>query len=438
MDYKTLLKKARAQEGSWVQVQEGMQIFEGLALPSHNPHTLVLKLKNGYDVGIPVKSTLKVKKISEGKKTGKPPLNKLPRNPSLPTIAILTTGGTLASRIDYSSGAVSAALTGAELIGMHPELARYANYECTLVRNMMSEDMNFSDYQDIARAIQKALNAGAKGVIVGHGTDTLHYTAAALSFMLENLSAPVLLVGSQRSSDRGSSDAAINLACAAAFIAQTDFAGVGICMHESSADTACVILPGTKSRKMHTSRRDAFKPINAAPLARVHYPEMRVEYLTKDYTRAFKEARVRLREKFSQKVGLLKCYTNFDYKLLEFFYKNKYKGLVLEGTGLGHAPVNTPENRKAWNALAKLLKKGCIVAMASQCMYGRTHSHVYTNLARLHDAGVVFAEDMVPETAYIKLAWLLGNYKAKEAKELFQKNLRGEISARTLAQENVE
>jgi len=88
--------------------------------------------------------------------------------------------------------------------------------------------------------------------------------------MLENLNIPVILVGAQRSSDRGSSDAFLNLVCAAHFIAKVDFSGAGICMHEPSSDDSCLILPACKTRKMHTSRRDAFKAINGNIIAKIN------------------------------------------------------------------------------------------------------------------------------------------------------------------------
>ncbi|HIH16131.1 MAG TPA: Glu-tRNA(Gln) amidotransferase GatDE subunit D, partial [Candidatus Diapherotrites archaeon] len=222
-------------------------------------------------------------------------------------------------------------------------------------------------------------------------------------------------MGSQRSSDRGSSDAAINLLCAAEFIKQTDFAGVAICMHETSDDQACVVLPGTKARKMHTSRRDAFKAVNDQPIARVHFNERRVEYLKKDYPRVDKKKPFTVKDGFEEKVGLLKSHPNMHPEEILFYLEHGFKGLVVEGTGMGHMPTNTPENLPNYEALKKLIASGCVVVMTAQCLYGRVHPYVYTNLRRLSEIGVVFAEDLLPETAFVKLAWLLGNFKREEA-----------------------
>ena len=315
---------------------------------------------------------------------------------------------------------------------MYPELTQVANFETKIVASMMSEDMRFSNYQMMIKAIEEAIRKdNIKGIILGHGTDTMTYTAAALSFALENLPVPVIMVGAQRSSDRGSSDAAINLICAAEFIKQTDFAGVGICMHEKSDDDSCVILPGTKTRKMHTSRRDAFKPINEKPVARIYFKDKRVEYLRKDYARADAKKKFRAWPGFEERVGLLKSHPNMHPEELLFYAEKKYKGLVVEGTGLGHMPTNTPENIPNYEALKKLLASGCLVVMASQCIYGRVHGHVYTNLRRLSEIGVIFGEDMLGETAFVKLAWLLGNFPREKVIEMLTENLRGEITRST-------
>ena len=314
---------------------------------------------------------------------------------------------------------------------MFPELGNIANIETELVANMMSEDIMFSDYQKLANAIKKHTESGADGIIIGHGTDTLAYTAAALSFMFEEINIPVLVVGSQRSTDRGSTDGAMNLICAAQFISKSDFTGVAVCMHNSSQDHKCAILPGTKTRKMHTSRRDAFKAINDSPIALIDYKTRKIEYLKKDYKKGPKNNKIILKEKFSDEVGLLKTHTNMKPELFEFFTKN-YDAFIIEATGLGQAPTNLGnKNIKNHETLKSFIKNGGIVAITSQCIYGRVHPDVYTNLRRLSNIGCIFCEDMLPETAYIKLAWLLGNYDKEKAKKLINKNIRGEITERS-------
>ncbi len=431
-DYRDLLKKCKVQEGDYVELVKDGQPLKGYVLPSADPSTLALKLSSGYNVGVVVSADLTLQKLD------RPPArvgikSQLPKmNPALPKIAILHTGGTIASRINYSTGGVYAAFTPDDLVSMYPELTQVANFETKIVASMMSEDMRFSNYQMMIKAIEEAIRKGGiQGIILGHGTDTMTYTAAALSFALENLPVPVIMVGAQRSSDRGSSDAAINLICAAEFIKQTDFAGVGICMHEKSDDDRCVILPGTKTRKMHTSRRDAFKPINDKPIARIYFRDKRVEYLRKDYARADAKKKFKAWPGFEERVGLLKSHPNMHPEELLFYAEKKYQGLVVEGTGLGHMPTNTPENIPNYEALKKLLASGCLVVMASQCIYGRVHGHVYTNLRRLSEIGVIFGEDMLGETAFVKLAWLLGNFPREKVVEMLTENLRGEITRST-------
>src|SRR3989344_2406569 len=245
-----------------VEVKTEKQTFKGILLPSKNKEIVSLKLDSGYNIGIDRK------KIKSMKKLGKVSLEskqhpKLTIDKNLPTIAILHTGGTIASEVDYKTGAVYPRFTPEELVGKFPELKNIANIKSKFIANMFSEDMNFSHYNKLAKEIENEAKLGVEGIIISHGTDAMHYPAAALSFMLQDVGIPILLVGAQRSSDRGSSDAFLNLASAVLFIAKSDYAGIAICMHAGMNDTDCVILPGLKTRKMHSSRRDAFKAINA-------------------------------------------------------------------------------------------------------------------------------------------------------------------------------
>ncbi|MBI4150140.1 Glu-tRNA(Gln) amidotransferase subunit GatD [Candidatus Woesearchaeota archaeon] len=402
---------------------------EGILLPSEEKDTLVLKLDSGYNVGIVkknVKSITVVKKATERKEEKVV----VPHNPKLPTVAILHTGGTIASKVDYSSGAVTAAYTAEDFIKIFPEVSRIANIDVQLIARLMSEDMRFKHYKLMADAVIEKQKKGIKGVIIGHGTDTLAYSAAALAFMLENIQIPVLFIGAQRSSDRPSTDAAVNVQAATQFIVKTDFRGVAVCMHENMNDDTCVILPACKTRKMHTTRRDAFRAVNDTPIARVT-PTGEVTFLKKEFYQPEKGKTFAPKLKIEEKVGLLKMYPNLHPEIIDVFTKHGYKGLVLEGTGLGHAPTNIEETLPNYEALKTFIKKGGMVVMTSQCLYGRVHPFVYTNLRRLAEIGIIFGEDMLPETAYVKLAWLLGNYKPEEVKKLMAQNMRGEITLRT-------
>lgn len=424
----TVLKRIKADIGDRLEVVKTGTAYEGLLMPrteTGDSTSIVIKLDNGYNMGIRYGKGVKVKKLKKAakkKKKGKPIAKSPSFDPGKKTIVVMGTGGTIASRIDYQTGGVIPATSAQDLIDSMPEIMKVANLKARVLLQVFSEDINTSDYSKIAKEIAKEIKNGADGVIITHGTDTMHYTAAALSFALQDLPVPVLLVGSQRSSDRGSSDAAMNMICAAKFIVESDFSGIAICMHGSPSDDYCNIIPGTKARKLHTSRRDAFRAINTKPLARA-YPDGTIE-ITGKYQKKDKTRKTKVKEKFNAKVGLVKIYPGMSEKVLEAF-KN-HDGLIIEGTGLGHAPINS--NKKMLAVLKKLAKKMPVV-MTSQCINGRINMNVYSTGRNLKTAGVISAKDMVPETAFIKLSWLLANHRNK-ARELIGKNLVGEIKGR--------
>jgi len=440
MSLNNFLKKHNAKEGDLVEIVHNKELFKGTVIPSKEKDMLMLKLASGYNAGFLVGEIEGMKSLGKGKKLGKAKPAKIKKKTGLPSIAILHTGGTIASRVDYRTGAVFTSFEAEDLMTMFSELQDIANISSKHLANMWSEDMRFAHYRIMAKAVEEQVKKDVDGVIIAHGTDTMHYSSAALAFALEGINIPVLLVGAQRSSDRGSSDAAMNLVCAAEFIAKSDFAGVAVCMHNSSSDSKCAILPPCKTRKIHTSRRDAFKAINDSPIALVDYDSREIEFLKKDYARKEKGRKLNAKTKFEEKTGFMKSHTNMFPEEFDFFRKHKYRGLVIEGFALGQLPIAAPnpqakknlENRKA---LENLIKSGCVVVMTSQCIFGRVHMHVYDKAVDLVNMGVIPGEDMLAETAFVKLAWLLGNYPKEKARELIAKNLRGEITERTLESE---
>jgi glutamyl-tRNA(Gln) amidotransferase subunit D len=425
MDKNNASKKRSFSEGDIVEIAQGNKRFVGTVVPSSSKKMITLKFASGYNAGFLV-DEINVKRIGEGRKVCKGVSEKTSFDKSLPKLSVLHTGGTIAARVDYSVGGVVAAFSPDDLLSLVPELKDIVHVECKMVSNILSEDMGFSGWKKISRAIREELKKGVRGIIVGHGTDTLGYTAAAISFMLRNIPVPIVFVGSQRSTDRPSTDAGENILNAAYFIANTDFCGVAVCMHETMSDGPAIILSGTKVRKLHTSRRDAFRPVNDLPIARVDYAEKKIEYLKKDYPRKPNGALI-VAEKIEEKVGLLKVHPGISSTCFDFFTKNKYRGLVLEGTGMGQTPMNTKENELNFFALKKFIDRGGVVAITSQCVFGRVHSKCYPGARRLENMGCVYCEDMLAETAYAKLVWLLGNYP-KKAKELMSQNLVGELS----------
>ncbi len=400
--------------------------FEGIVMPPYElspGETLTLKLDNGYNIGVLIEAIEKVEIIE--KASGRPKMEfreVLPKREGLPNVRVLGTGGTIASRIDYKTGAVHPAFTAEELAKAVPEIFEIANITPELIMNILSEDMRPEYWRRIAEEVSRALNEGEDGVVIAHGTDTMGYTAAALSFMLRGLTRPVVLVGAQRSSDRPSSDAAMNLTCAVK-MATSDVAEVMVVMHGETSDTYCLAHRGTKVRKMHTSRRDAFRSINDIPIAKIW--KDRIEFLRNDY-RKRGEGEVRVDGRMEEKVAILKVYPGISGELLDFLVDRGYKGVVIEGTGLGHVPQSfIPHVQRA-------VEEGVSVCVTSQCLYGRVNLNVYSNGRKLLKAGVIPCEDMLPETAYVKLMWVLGHTSDPEdVRQMMLKNYAGEITPYT-------
>lgn len=422
--------------GDLVEVETKKETIRGILMPSpeYAGEVTIIKLDSGYNMGIDNSKIKGIKLVKKLEERPKHPKTARKRH-GLPKIIILHTGGTIASKVEYKTGAVVAGFKPEELVEMFPELEDIANIDSRLISNIQSEMMRFAHYNILAKEVELEVSKGVDGVIITHGTDTMHFTSAALSFILEDLPIPVLLVGAQRSSDRGSTDAALNLINAAYFIAKSDFGEVAICMHENMNDKDALILPACKTRKMHTSRRDAFRPINTKPIARVNYAEQKISYFVRDYRKKDKNRELKLKlidEKI--KLGLIKTHTNMYAS--EFLVFKNFHGLVIEGTGLGHLPSQkidqyTKENKNIFLALQRMIKKGLIVVMAPQTIYGRLQLSVYQPQRELQEIGVLGNySDMTPETTFIKLAWLLSNFKKDQIPYLITKNIRGEISER--------
>jgi len=446
-DIQAALKKAGAEIGHKITIMKEGRQHTGILMPKAAgfEDTIVMKLDNGYNIGITYSKNMKIEKATEEKKLRKAAevevrLRKaVEKDKTKPTIAILHTGGTIASRVDYATGAVKAIVQEWELLEMFPELKNYGNIRSRMIFQMMSEDMQPDHWQFIAHEIIEEIREGCDGIIVVHGTDTMHYTSSALAFFIRELPIPVLLVGSQRSSDRPSSDAGMNLICAANFIANTDWSGVALCMHGSAGDDYCYILPACKTRKMHSSRRDAFRPINAEPIAKIYYETGAIEIFQRNYLRKDFSRIPKLDNKFDKRIGIVKVYPGFRAEQLEWF-ENNCKGIVIEGTGLGHTPITetdiyTRDNPKIEQKLKEMSNKGIFIYMTSQCIYGRVNLNVYSNLRKLKAAGVLPAY-MLPEVAYVKLGWALGKAKSKEdVIKLMEQNIAGEIIDRSEVQE---
>jgi len=426
-----LLKAADCSVGDIIKVSSKNKSYEGILIPRFGEGTaIIVKMKSGYNVGVDATADVKIERIGKGVKPSfaSPPIPK--QNPNLPHVVIMSTGGTIASRVDYRTGAVRSAISASDLYGVVPELSDIAKVDTEIVFSIYSENLTQQHWTQLAKTVVKRIEQGVDGVVIGHGTDTMGYTAAALSFALQNLPVPVLLVGAQRSSDRPSSDAATNLIGAVKAAGEAPFAEVGLVMHETISDTAIAIHRGTKVRKCHTSRRDTFKSINAFPIAKVQ--NLQVTMQTDQYQRRDPKKTLVLKPNFSDKVALVKFYPGLEPAVIDFYVENGTKGILLEGSGLGHV------SKYCFEAIKRATAKGVVVALASQCIWGRVDMNVYDTGRDLLSFGVVPLEDMFPETALVKLMWTLGQTDdPKEAIKLLTTNIAGEFSSRTLPQDKI-
>ncbi len=400
--------------GKRVKIRAKNRIFEGIAMPSATG-SFVLKLDNGYNVGFTDYELLEVKEVEKAEER-----LELSRSPDLPDVKIISTGGTIASKVDYNTGAVTSQFTAEEIVADVPEIAEICNIDAMLLYNILSENMKVQHWIELAREVYSALKK-YEGVIITHGTDTMAYTASALAFMLSTPK-PVILVGAQRSSDRPSSDAAMNLVCSAV-AATSDLGEVSVVMHATTSDDYCYIHRGVKVRKCHTSRRDAFKSVNFPPLGRVDYSRREVEWFVEDRFRRG-ERELRIADRMEEKCVLVKFFPGMKPDILNYYHDEGYRGFVIEGTGLGHVSTD-------WIDTLKDICEDSVVVMTSQCIWGRICDRVYDTGRYLLRAGVIEGEDMLPEVALIKLMWLLGNYDVERARELVRENIAGEITMST-------
>jgi len=444
--------------GDYVRLKLAKEEIEGRVLESADSSIVLLKLKTGYNIGI-LKENIyggrALKKFKPSSISHPPPVRK---EEGKKTVGLIMTGGTIVNKLDPRTGGVAPLTEVGEFAKFYPELFEMVNVKIDSPFMIASESMDSNHWKKIAESCEKMLNDPAiEGVIITHGTDFLHYTAAALSFFLKNLNKPVALTYSQRSSDRASSDANLNLKCAAR-MALSNCAEVVLVGHANTDDDFCYAMLGTKVRKLHTSKRDAFKPVNISPLAKiwpdkadqlnlsaafncsvnsqpteknrgtklVDYKE-KIEFLREHRPR--NNNKVELDLDYSDKVALVKFYPGQDSDILDH-YALKYKGIVIEGSGLGHLPVS----EAAHNWLPKLkkhIREGLVVCVSSQCIFGRVDEYVYSNLRELAESGVIFLEDMLSETALVKLGWVLGHHGWKgKAKEKMLENVAGELNER--------
>jgi glutamyl-tRNA(Gln) amidotransferase subunit D len=411
--------------GDRVRITRAGATNEGVLLPSSTPDHLVVKLDGGYNVGISrddgdveilERDVYDIESAQDGDAA-----SEIAFDDDLPTVSLISTGGTIASTVDYRTGAVTAQFDAEDVLRAVPDLAGRANYRGRVVANILSENMDPGIWQDLARAIHEEIDAGADGVVVMHGTDTMQFSAAAMALMLDT-PVPVVFTGSQRSADRPSSDNVMNAVCAVE-AAKSDCAEVLVCMHATQSDTTCALHLGTRVRKNHTSRRDAFETVGAKPVGAVDYATEEIEWRRSYTERGARD--LALHDELAEDVDLLKFTPGMDVERYGAFLRDAdLDGLVVEGTGLGHVHTDLIP------VLADLVDDGTVVAMTSQCLEGRICDRVYDTGRDLLDAGVVEAGDTLPGTAKVKLMWALANHPDPAA--AMGENLAGELQTRSV------
>ena len=432
MSYSDALSKALealgASEGAKLSVVRDGRTFVGTLMPHHEfsaPDILILKMKSGYNVGVRITDSTSIEVLEKPAERVRKEAEVEYRK-GLPKLVLIGTGGTIASYVDYRTGAVHPALSTSDMVNAVPEIRDIANIDARVLFSIFSENMGVEHWQELAEAVAQEINNGADGVIIPHGTDTMGYTAAALSFMLRGITKPVVLVGAQRSSDRPSSDASSNLVACARFCTQGNRAGVFVVMHDTLGDDSFAVHAGTRVRKMHTSRRDAFRSINALPVAHIDKDGKIVfsgsgEPVSKGQAMAIIG--------MERSCVLLQYFPGMEPFMFEDIFMRS-KGIVIAGSGLGHV------NEGMIPLIRKANERGTVVVMTSQCLNGRTNLNVYNTGRDMLSAGVVTVLDMLPETAYVKLMWALANTSSpEEAKILMKTPIAGEMSDRRTADE---
>jgi len=402
---------------------------EGLLMPryetSHEESYIVIKLKTGYNVGVRVDSNTKVVALGTGQQPQFTRPSLPTQKPGLPKVTIVSTGGTIASKVDYRTGAVKPALSAEDLYSVVPELADIAHVEAIILFSLFSENIGPQQWTKIAQLVAEQVRKGANGVVIAHGTDTLGYTAAALSFALRDLPIPVVLVGSQRSSDRPSSDAASNLVAATQVAGQAPFAEVVVAMHDWISDERVAVHRGTKVRKCHTSRRDAFRSVNAQPIAYYDLIQRKLELTDEPYKPRQSSQNLTLKDQFDPNVTLVKFHPGISAGIIDWATATGFKGLILEGSGLGHV------GDTLFESLKRAVDAGMVVGMCSQCIWGRVHMNVYSTGMDLLRIGVLPLGDMLAETALAKMMWAFGQEKDPEkVKKIMTTDIANELNGR--------
>ena len=420
------LKKFNVRVWSDAEITTDADTFSGIILPrseTADGDHIVLKMATGYNVGIAARRVRNIVELGYKEAHYKIPEKAFPYDPKKPRVKLFGTGGTIASRLDYRTGAVIPAFTPGELYGSVPELADICNLETEKLYGVFSENMGPEQWIRCAEKIGEEIRKGVRGIVIGHGTDTMHHTAAVLSFMVQNSPVPIVMVGSQRSSDRPSSDAALNLMHSVKTAAECDIAEVMVCMFGPTSDEYDILHRGTRVRKMHSSYRSTFRTIGDTPLAMVSNDGF--TYLRDDVSRRRQDKSVDIKAVFDDRVGIVYYYPAMKPDMIDSMIENGYRGIIIAGTGLGHV------NKPLYPALKRAKDAGVAIYMTVQTLWGYVQMYVYDTGRDMMELGVIPAANMLPEVAYMKLGWALGQTEElEEVKRIMLEPINGDITDR--------
>jgi glutamyl-tRNA(Gln) amidotransferase subunit D len=383
-----------------------------------------MKLVNGYNISYPEVVVQTIEILDSVEIHEKEMITHIPQDESLPLVHLIHTGGTIASKVDYKTGAVSARFEPDELLDAVPELRSIARIHAVKLGNMWSDDIRPRHWNRMLKATEEAFAEGAVGVVITHGTDTLHYTAAAMSYGWAGQggrpSGRIVLTGSQRSPDRGSSDAAENLIAAVHWAANGPApSGYGdaavVVLHADSSDGRCAVLPGCASRKYHSSRRGAFKAINQDPIAHilVNRDNATIEFVEPRGHDARIETESPTYFDESIRIAEFSAGPHLHSDLVQAAIDSGYDALYFHGTGLGHLPIHDPENDSPENiklrfTLEDYCKSGGIAILTTQAIHGPINLDVYSKGRDQQEIGIIGHGSLCPPSSgLVKLHHLL-------------------------------
>ncbi len=430
-----------------VSTHNGTAEHTGLVLPPASKGHISIKLDNGYNVSYPAEDLLDWEPIPSNDQPKAPELNAPEADTDLPRIRLIHTGGTIASKVDYATGAVEAKFEPEEMLDAIPELASIARLDAVKIGNMFSDDIRPHHWNIISDACAQAFEDGCRGVVIAHGTDTLHITSSALNFAFAGKgtrpAGPIVMVGSQRSSDRGSSDATENLLAAVHWAANGPLPhgdsgdSVVVVMHNTQSDGVMAVHSGLAVRKMHSSRRDAFHPVNGQPLATLSMTPKGFTVTTAPWYDEAREAASKrpvaerpTTYETGQRIAQFIAGPWLHAEHVEAVVSTGVQGVVFHGTGLGHLPIDdpqndAPENALLWRILTRCVNRELPVVIVNQCIHGPVDMNVYSKGRKQQAMGLLgHGVSSTPEAMTAKLHWVLSqNINVKEA---LSSNLCGE------------